>query len=40
MDQLEERGIVGPLEDDGRSREVLISQPDELSTEDLELVDS
>jgi S-DNA-T family DNA segregation ATPase FtsK/SpoIIIE len=40
IDQLEERGIIGPLEDDTRSREVLISQPDELSTEDLELVDS
>ena len=39
MDQLEERGIVGPLKDDGRSREVLISAPDELSTEDLEGVD-
>ena len=40
IDQLDERGIIGPLEDDTRSREVLISQPDELSTEDLELVDS
>jgi len=25
IDQLQERGIIGPLEDDGRSREVLIS---------------
>jgi S-DNA-T family DNA segregation ATPase FtsK/SpoIIIE len=33
MDQLEERGIVGPLEDDGRSREVLVSAPDETSAE-------
>lgn len=40
IDQLEERGLIGPLEDAGRSRKVLISQPDELSTEDLELVDS
>ncbi len=40
MDQLEERGIVGPLGDDGRSREVLISAPDEVSIEDLELADS
>jgi len=39
MDQLEERRVVGPLKDDGRSREVLISAPDELSTEDLEGVD-
>jgi S-DNA-T family DNA segregation ATPase FtsK/SpoIIIE len=45
MDQLEERGIISPLQDDGRSREVLISTIDELttssveplSTEDLEL---
>jgi S-DNA-T family DNA segregation ATPase FtsK/SpoIIIE len=45
MDQLEERGIISPLQDDGRSREVLISTTDELttssveplSTEDLEL---
>ena len=29
IDQLEERGIIGPLEDDGRSREVLISTTDE-----------
>jgi S-DNA-T family DNA segregation ATPase FtsK/SpoIIIE len=33
MDQLEEQGIVGPLEDDGRSREVLVSAPDETSAE-------
>jgi S-DNA-T family DNA segregation ATPase FtsK/SpoIIIE len=39
IDQLEERGIIGPLEDDGRSREVLISTPDEVSAEDLELAD-
>ena len=39
MDQLEERGIVSPLKDDGRSREVLISIPDEVSTEELEEVD-
>jgi len=39
MDQLEERGVVGPLKDDGRSREVLIGAPDELSTEDLEGAD-
>lgn len=51
IDQLEERGIVGAIKDDGRSREVLAS-PDEtsaelsveasaerLSTEDLEEVD-
>jgi len=31
MDQLEERGIVGPLEGDGRSRQVLISATDETS---------
>lgn len=35
IDQLEERGIVSPLKDDGRSREVLISIPDEVSTEGL-----
>ncbi|MFQ5812724.1 MAG: DNA translocase FtsK 4TM domain-containing protein [Anaerolineae bacterium] len=40
MDQLEARGIVSPLKDDGRSREVLISTPDELSPESLEEVDS
>jgi S-DNA-T family DNA segregation ATPase FtsK/SpoIIIE len=39
IDQLEERGIIGPLGDDGRSREVFISTPDELSTEDLEEID-
>jgi len=39
MDQLEARGIVSSLKDDGRSREVLISTPDELSTEGLEEVD-
>ncbi len=39
MDQLEERGIVSPLKDDGRSREVLVSIPDEVSTEGLEEVD-
>ena len=33
MDQLEERGIVSPLKDDGRSREVLISAPDQTSPE-------
>jgi S-DNA-T family DNA segregation ATPase FtsK/SpoIIIE len=33
MDQLEERGIVGPLEGDGRSRQVLISATDETSPE-------
>jgi S-DNA-T family DNA segregation ATPase FtsK/SpoIIIE len=33
MDQLEARGIVGPLGDDGRSREVLISTADETSPE-------
>jgi S-DNA-T family DNA segregation ATPase FtsK/SpoIIIE len=31
IDQLEERGIVSPLQDDGRSREVLISTTDETS---------
>jgi S-DNA-T family DNA segregation ATPase FtsK/SpoIIIE len=31
IDQLEERGIIGPLGDDGRSREVLISTTDETS---------
>jgi len=31
IDQLEERGVIGPPEDAGRSREVLVSQPDELS---------
>ncbi|MGA9348394.1 MAG: DNA translocase FtsK 4TM domain-containing protein [Anaerolineae bacterium] len=31
MDQLEERGVVGALKDDGRSREVLVSAPDETS---------
>ena len=35
IDQLEERGIISPLKDDGRTREVLISIPDELSTEGL-----
>ena len=33
VDQLEERGIISPLQDDKRSREVLISAPDELTTE-------
>jgi S-DNA-T family DNA segregation ATPase FtsK/SpoIIIE len=37
MDQLEERGIIGSLEDDGRSREVLVSAPDEVSAEDIEV---
>ena len=36
IDQLEERGIVGPLKDDGRSREVLISTTDELTTSSIE----
>jgi S-DNA-T family DNA segregation ATPase FtsK/SpoIIIE len=31
IDQLEERDIVSPLKDDGRSRDVLVSTPDELS---------
>ncbi len=35
IDQLEERGIISPLQDDGRSREVLISAPDEVATEGL-----
>lgn len=35
MDQLEKRGIISPLEDERRSRDVLISTPDEL-IEDLE----
>ncbi|MBL7183814.1 MAG: DNA translocase FtsK 4TM domain-containing protein [Anaerolineae bacterium] len=39
IDQLEERGIISPLKDNGRSREVLISTTDELTTEDLEEVD-
>ena len=33
IDQLEERGIVSPLKDDGRSREVLVSVPDDTSAE-------
>jgi S-DNA-T family DNA segregation ATPase FtsK/SpoIIIE len=33
IDQLEERGIIGPLEDDGRSREVLVSITDETSSD-------
>jgi S-DNA-T family DNA segregation ATPase FtsK/SpoIIIE len=33
MDELEERGIVSPLKDDGRSREVLISIPDETASD-------
>ena len=33
IDQLEARGIIGPLKDDGRSREVLASAPDETSAE-------
>jgi len=36
MDQLEEQGIISPLKDDGRSREVLISTTDEFTTEGLE----
>jgi S-DNA-T family DNA segregation ATPase FtsK/SpoIIIE len=39
MDQLEERGVVGALKDDGRSREVLVSAPDEVSAEGIEKVD-
>ena len=39
IDQLEERGIVSPLQDDGRSREVLVSIPDEVSIEGLEEAD-
>ncbi len=39
IDQLEERGIISPLGDDGRSREVLISTSNEVSTEGLEAVD-
>ncbi len=39
IDQLEEQGIIGPLKDDRRSREVLISTPDEVSTEELAEVD-
>ncbi len=35
MDQLEEQGIISPLKDDRRSREVLISTTDEVSTEDI-----
>ncbi len=31
IDQLEERGIISPLKDDGRSRDVLISTPDDTS---------
>ena len=31
IDQLEERGIIGPIKDDRRSREVLASVPDETS---------
>ena len=33
IDQLEERGIIGPLGDDGRSREVLITKTEETSPE-------
>jgi S-DNA-T family DNA segregation ATPase FtsK/SpoIIIE len=33
IDQLEERGIIGPLGDDGRSREVLVSITDETSSD-------
>ncbi len=31
IDQLEEKGIIGPLEDDGRSRKVLISATEDTS---------
>ena len=39
MDQLEEQGIISSLKDAGRSREVLISTTDEVSTEDIEELD-
>ncbi len=39
MDELEEQGIVTPLQDDGRSRDVLISAPDETADEELEEAD-